>query len=96
MYDIIEGTSNPQAMGCRGRADNLAAEGIDESGLPAQSYVPNSAGQPPASTAGAGVGQGYSTTPGGVPLGGAGLGGQQGVSGVPGQGNKTVFDAGAQ
>jgi hypothetical protein len=66
------------------RADASAAEGIDESGLPAQAYVPNQTGQQlPVPSAQ----QGYSTGP---------VGGVATQPQVPGQSNKTVFDAGAQ
>jgi hypothetical protein len=66
------------------RADTLAAEGIDESGLPAQAYVPNQTGQQlPVPSAQ----QGYSTGP---------VSGVAAQPQVPGQSNKTVFDAGAQ
>lgn len=66
------------------QADMIAAEGIDESGLPAQAYVPNQTGQQlPVPSAQ----QGYTTGP---------VGGAAAQPQVPGQGNKTVFDAGAQ
>ena len=99
----------------RDGADRVAAEGIDETGLPAQAYVPTQEGAHapvPSAT------QGYTTGPvAGVGAGaGAGVGtaaapvtGATGVPVVPvvpaqagtgatvvGQGNKTVFDAGAQ
>lgn len=78
--------------------DSTAAEGIDETGLPAQAYVPTQEGQHapiPSAT------QGYSTGPGTAaaapvaPVVPGQMGAGTGAS-VPGQGNKTVFDAGAQ
>lgn len=78
-----------------------AAEGIDESTVPSQSYVPDQHGQQlpvqPAAFPGAGSPLGNAPGPGagaGIGAGaGAGAGAGVGLGGVPGQGNQTVFDA---
>ena len=62
----------------------LAAEGIDESTVPSQAYVPTAEGGQAAVPSAA---QGYTTGPGTATAA---------APPQPGQGNKTVFDAGAQ
>lgn len=88
MYDIIEGKIKTTVDRISSEADQLAAEGIDESGVPAQAYVPNAEGQHQAIPSAT---QGYSTGPGS-----AAAAPMPPPAGVPGQSNKTVFDAGAQ
>lgn len=65
---------------------HVAAEGIDESTVPQEAYVPTAAGGQAAVPS---ASQGYMTGPGTAAAAG-------GAPGQPGQGNKTVFDAGAQ
>lgn len=78
MYDIIEGrfTKLPSSVWLTNAS--AAAEGLDETGLPSEGYVPTASGEhapvPPS-------GQGYT------------LGTGAPVQPAPGAGNKTVFDA---